>query len=331
MQRWLAEAIDAAALRLQARSAQLSRRTIWPDAEELQALQQGTWEPPPLTDPGSPSDVARILLARGPSEADEGFWFASSPPYAQEHDRSVQGLLYLPTGEARGVVILAPGAFTGAGGRLTDRIYPQIARAFGAVGFAAARLMLPLHERRTPPGEISGHNLLHGDVFTYARGICQGVRDVRATIGWLRSEFETVGYWGLSLGAGIGSLVAARDSRLAFAILLEPPLRAEAALRSPLTREWREQLSASGVGEADLNSVLRALEPQGPPAIPPGQILLQGGRWDRLASPKGIRQLAERWGGPDLRWYNDGHISMLMGRRRWLRDAVEFAAMSTGA
>ncbi len=330
MQRWLAEAIDAAALRLQARSAQLRRRTLWPDPNELRALQEGTWQPPSLDDPGAPSEVARIPLALEANGADEGFWFSSSPPYAQEHDRAAQGLLYLPPTPTRGVVILAPGAFAGAGGRISERIYPQIARTFGKAGFAAAQLMLPLHERRSPPGEISGHNLLHGDIFSYVRGLCQSVRDVRAMIGWLAPEFGAVGYWGLSLGAGIGSLVAAHDSRLAFAVLLEPPLRTDAAFRSPLTRIWRDQLSESGVRDDDIRTVLRAVEPDGPPAVAPERILLQGGRWDKLAPPDGIERLAERWPGSHVRWYSDGHISMLMGRRSWLRDAVAFASEAMG-
>ena len=326
MQRWLAEAIDAAALRLQARSAQLQRRTIWPDPEELRALQDRQWNPPPLDNPGTPPNVERIRIGMGPAGADEAFWFESSPPFAQGHDRSVQGLLYLPPDPARGAVILAPGAFTGAGGHLTDRIYPQIARTFGELGLAVARLMLPLHERRAPPGEVSGHNLLHGDIFTYVRGLSQAVRDARATIGWLQDDFGKVGYWGLSLGAGIGALVTAHDPRLAFAVLLEPPLRTDAAFKSPLTRIWRTQLRESGVTDSDISAILHAVEPHGPPAIAPEQILLQGGRWDRLAPPDGIERLAERWGGPTVRWYPDGHISMLMGRRPWLRDAVEFAS-----
>lgn len=326
MQRWLAQAIDATALRLQARSAQLSRRTIRPDPDELTALQAGIWEPPPLGNPGTPSEVVRIPLAMGPNGADEGFWFESSPPYAQEHDRSVQGLLYLPNGPVRGAVILTPGAFTGAGGRISDRIYPQIAREFGKRGFAVAQLMLPLHERRSPPGEISGHNLLHGDIFTYVRGVCQGVRDVRALIGWLGGEFGLVGYWGLSLGAAIGALTAAHDARLGCCILLEPPLRTKAAFSSPLTRGWRAQLTESGVRDQDIELILQAVEPRGEPAIPPSRILLQGGRWDRLAPPDGIERLAERWQNPHIEWYPDGHISMLMGRRTWLRDALDFAS-----
>ena len=320
MHRWLAQLIDEVALRLQARQAHLSRRTTWPTEGELSALRGGAWVAPPLEEPGAPSDVVRLPLRRG---ADESFCFPSSPPYAQAHDRSVHGLLYLPKGDPVGAVVMAPGAFTGNNGR-GDRIYDDVGRAFADAGIAAARLMLPLHELRSPAGEISGHNMFQGDMFTYVRAVAQGVRDARASIGWLWNEFGAVGFWGLSLGAGIGALALSHDDRLAFGVLLEPPLVRDAALRSPLTQYWRQHLLESGVSDQEMSTVLRAVLPDERPAIDASRILLQGGRWDRLAPPHGVEDLAQRWACRTA-WYNDGHISMALGRRTWLRDGVAFA------
>ncbi len=317
MQRHLARAIDAAFFRWQVRAAQLRRRTAWPPAHDLQQLRAGAWRTPRMG--GGPA--AELTLEQSAEGA--GLAFASSEPYAQPHDRVARGRLYLPAGAVRGAALLIPGALTGAPRNGSQRLYPRVAAAFTRLGLAAARIELPLHERRAPAGEISGHEMFQGDLFTYARAVAQGVRDVQALAGWLRAEYGPVGLWGLSLGALIGALAAQHDARLSWAVLLQPPLQRDAAWRSPFSAPMREQMLAAGLARGEVEAVLGGLAPSGSPAVSAARILLQCGRWDRLAPAAGIAALAQRWPGAQLRIYDEGHISMLFGRR-WLDDGAQF-------
>ena len=259
--------------------------------------------------------------------------FASTPrrPSVRNTTALSSGSFSCPKTAVRGATILSPGAFIGAPFGGERRLYRHVARAFIAEGIAAALIEPPLHQHRAPPGEISGHNLLHGDVFTYARGMAQAVRDVRATLGWLLASYGPAGYWGLSLGAFTGTLLCPQEARLAFAVLVEPPTRREALGDSPLTRTWAAQLLESGLNDEDVRRATNGLRPNDPPAVAADHILLQAGRWDRLAPAEGVRELRERWGRPDVIWYDHGHISLpLLRNYGWIADGVRFSSERVG-
>lgn len=325
MQRYIAEVLDEVLMRWTVRRAQLRRRTLWPDPVLLEDLRAGRTTAPLLDDPGAPSDVDLIAVGEGPTGPDYRFRFDSSPPFGQEHDRSVYGALFVPRGEIRAGVVLLPGAFTGVNKATERGFYHKFAAGFARQGIAAALLQVPLHQERTPSGEISGHNFFHGDIFTHVRAMAQAVRDVRSTIGWMERGYGATGYWGISLGALVGSMVVSRDARLAFAVLVQPPIRRASALGSPLTRVWMAQLAESGLSDEDVQRALEPLRSGRPPACGPERVLLQGSRWDRLAAPEGVRDLWRRWGEPRLLWYDHSHTSMFLARDRLIADALEFA------
>lgn len=327
MQRRLAETIDLIGMRVQERSSRLAVRTSWPDDDELGAVREGSWSPPPQDDPGKPAEVIRRPLTAWLAAADETFQFDSSPPFAREHDRSVRGRLYLPTGDARGAVLLAPMAFTGSF-RFVDRTYDRVGRAFANAGLVAARLELPLHESRSPAGESSGRAMYQGDHFTFVRSVAQGVRDAQGAAGWLSAEFGPVGYWGMSLGAAIGALAFSHNDLWSFGVLVALPLFPHPALQSPVIRQLCAHLTESGVPDSELAAVLDCLAPADLPALGEDRILLQAGRWDRLAVAEGVTQLAERW-GCGVEWVNSGHITLPLGRR-WLQNGVDFASRQLG-
>lgn len=319
----LARAIDALFFRWQTRTVQLRRRTTRPSADDLERLRAGAWTAPPMDAAGS----AQVLLTR--SSGVRRFEFDSTPPFGQPHDRVARGRLSAPAGRARGAALLVPGALTGAPWTSAERLYTRVEQVFAAAGLAAARLELPLHESRTPAGEISGHEMFQGDLFTYLRALAQAVRDVRALSRWLNQEYGSAGVWGLSLGALIGMLAAEREGQLAWAVLSQPPIRADVAWRSPFSAPMRGHMESSGVTRTEIERLLCALEPSAPPALNGSRILIQAGRWDRLAA-EGAEALAARWPGAELRIYDGAHISMLF-TRRWLTDGVRFAStMSRG-
>ena len=324
MRRLAAHTIDAVFFRWQVHAAQLRRRTTWPLPDDIYRLRTRSWRAPWMGYAG-PADVSVLDV-----EGVRRFEFASSAPFAQPHDRVARGRLYEPEGTPRGAVVLVPGALTGAPWNGAERLYPRVAEAFTRLGLVAARIELPLHESRAPAGEISGHEMLQGDLFTYVRAVAQAVRDVRSLAAWLRAEYGSVGVWGLSIGALIGALAAERDARLAWAVLAQPPMRTRSAWGSPISAPMREHMQAIGVTREEVAMVLRGLEPLGPPAIGASRVLLQGGRWDRLATADSLAELGQRWPGAALKLYDGGHISMAIGNR-WLEDASEFAARLPGS
>ncbi len=324
MRRFAAQTIDAVFFRWQVHAAQLRRRTTWPLPEDIDRLRTRSWRVPWMGDPGPP-DVSLLEV-----EDVRRFEFASSEPFAQRHDQVAGGRLYEPQGTPRGAVVLVPGALTGAPWNGAERLYPRVAEAFTALGLVAARIELPLHESRAPAGEISGHEMFQGDLFTYVRAVAQAVRDVRSLAVWLRNEYGSVGVWGLSIGALIAALAAERDARLAWAVLAQPTIRAGSAWGSPITAPMREHMQASGVTREEVEMVLHGLAPVGPPALGASRVLLQGGRWDRLATAESLAELGRRWPGAEVRLYDGGHISMAI-RNQWLEDGSEFIARLPGA
>ncbi len=338
MQRVLAQAIDAGVLRWTVRRAQLRRRTLWPDPASLNALRAGAWGPLNFDDPGQPVEVELEPAAvrgrpwlqslqgrslRG-APADYTFRFASSEPFARAHDQFVHGDLFLPERDVRGAVVMVPGAFTGAHYGTERGFYARLAQGFNSAGIAAALLDSPLHGRRVASGEISGHDLLHGDLFTYALGIAQAVRDVRSTLGWLSANYGPTGYWGISLGGLVGSLLASHDARPAFAVLLQPPLRRKRGMGSALTRVWREQLVESGVTDDDINSVFGMLRPGPAPVCGAERVLIQASRWDTVSAAAEIERVWEEWGRPAISWWDHGHVSMFLSAEALIFEAVGF-------
>ena len=215
----------------------------------------------------------------------------------------MHGDLFLPKGTVCGAVVMVPGAFTGAHYGTERGFYAKMARGFNALGVAAALLDAPLHGRRVAAGEVSGHDLLHGDLFTYALGIAQAVRDVRSTLGWLSTNYGPTGYWGISLGGMVGTLLVSHDARPAFAVLLQPPLRRRSGMGSALTRVWREQLVESGVTHDEIDTVFEMLRPGPRPLCGTDRVLIQASRWDTVSPPEGIERIWEEWDRPRISWW----------------------------
>ncbi|HJN91868.1 MAG TPA: hypothetical protein QGF05_03955 [Dehalococcoidia bacterium] len=328
MHRVLAQGLDALVLRWTARRAQLGKRTLWPDPDLVTSLRSGAFPPLDFSDPGPPTQVAvapaprNRLRRNGP---DYHFHFPSTPTPALDHDTEVHGDLYLPSGGIRGATVVFPGAFTGANFGTELPVYDKVCRTFARGGIVAALIDPPLHRRRTAPGVQSGHDLLHGDLFPYARGVAQAVRDVQATIGWLEANYGPTGLWGLSLGGLVASLVVVRDPRLAFAVLVQPPLGHEHAMESALTKQWLLQLRESGVTEDDIAAIFRMLRTREAPAIGREKILIQAGRWDTVSSPAGIEEVWRAWGEPRLSWYEHSHTSIFLAANQWVAEGVSFS------
>ena len=327
MQRWLARLIDEVMFRYTVRAVELHHRTLHHDPALLTALRTGRSLDLDIHDPGPPSRVERTPLPRKDGGEDFGFHFDSTPPYGQAHDTRVYGALFAPKRPPLGAAVIFPGAFVGSTWR-SQAFYEQLSRGFAARGIAAAVLEPPLHQRRAPSGERSGHEMFQGDIFTHLRAAAQAVRDMRATIGWLERDYGAVGYWGVSLGAALGAVLAAADARLRFTVLLQPPFHQRDVFDSALGRNWAAHLRASGMTESDLERAFNQLRPTIPPAAGRERLLIQAARWDVIAPPAAVSALWELFHRPALRWYDHSHISIFLAPQRIFKDGIDFATVA---
>jgi hypothetical protein len=101
----------------------------------------------------------------------------------------------------------------------------EAARPFGrllaACGVTCVQLSLPYHDERQTPGTGFARELACENLGLTIRSNRQAVIDARACIDWLEQEgYRRIGIVGVSIGASIGSIVAAIDARVRAAALL---------------------------------------------------------------------------------------------------------------
>ena len=184
----------------------------------------------------------------------------------------------------------------------------------------------PWHGRRRRAGTYGGEPLLGGGPLALLDLFRDWVTETSAWIAWARrSSRGPVAVGGISLGALTGQLVltAARGwpeaQRPDAALLMagSGDLMAMAyAGALPSALGLRPRLAAAGWDEARLAPWLGLLEPQGPPAIAPGHIMMLLGGADEVAPPDTGLALARAWGLPCenvLLRRRQGHFTLDLG------------------
>ena len=113
--------------------------------------------------------------------------------------------------------------------------------------------------------------------------------------------------WGVSLGAWIVGLVACREPRTNFAVLLTPMVRMDQAIAElPFCEPIRRGLAGKQVPLGPLN--LDSLAP----LVAPEKILLVAARDDLLAPAATVEGLWRAWNQPEIWRCPHGHISILL-------------------
>ncbi len=112
-------------------------------------------------------------------------------------------------------------------------------------GILAARLTLPYHEERRPPGEPRGDLAVSANLGRTLFAVRQAVSDARRARAWLASEgYERIGILGTSWGSCVAFLALAHEPRFAAAVLHHVSSRFDRVVwRGISTRHVRGELA----------------------------------------------------------------------------------------
>jgi pimeloyl-ACP methyl ester carboxylesterase len=185
--------------------------------------------------------------------------------------------------------------------------FPLIARLLNRAGMNVAMIELPYHARRRPQGAGAINNFISHDLVRMLEATQQAVADLRAVLGWLRSQGSPVtGLWGISLGAWITGLLAAIDREVHFAVLMSPIVSLDHAIRDlPFCAPIRESLGNRPFNVDKLNLTNHI------PHCAPENVLILESVQDLFAPPETIEEVWKAWRDPDIWRLAHGHISIL--------------------
>jgi dienelactone hydrolase len=209
-------------------------------------------------------------------------------------------------------------------------------RRLTGLGAHAARIDLPFHLRRTPPGGRSGTGYITSDLRRTREVVRQSVEDCAAVLAWARREVSPrVAVLGTSLGGLVACLLAAHlelDAVVATAPFCDPaeslldhlPARSRGALGlvGDGGGSWGPDRAAARLA---VRAALAPIAPRAfsPPATPGERIAIVRPLLDGIVGEAPMRSLAEAWGA-QVWSYRHGHISVMHARgvgnrlRRWV-------------
>jgi pimeloyl-ACP methyl ester carboxylesterase len=194
---------------------------------------------------------------------------------------------------------------------VSDVGYRLWAKKLNALGWGAIFFHLPYHYGRKPQGALSGELALTANLIRTAEGIRQAVVELRLMSRLLREKgCPHIGLWGTSYGGWIASLLASLEDNISTAWLLEPIVDVDVAIwESPATRVIRRQLATRGITrELVKQHVAKSCASYHRPRVKPEHLILVAGTFDKIAPPKTIRALHEKWQGSHYAEFRQGHV-----------------------
>jgi pimeloyl-ACP methyl ester carboxylesterase len=184
------------------------------------------------------------------------------------------------------------------------------ARQLYRAGLNILMPVLPLHGPRAA-SSVRGQGFMSIDLIDSLHGLTQSVWDVRRAIGWLRDEqdAETLGVFGLSLGAYVASLVASLESDLASAIIGIPAVDLPDLYRRHAPPEIRRLAEEAGALGEKASAVHRVVSPLCmSPRVPLERRFIFAGLGDRMSTFGHAHRLWLHWERPRLEAYEGGHV-----------------------
>lgn len=194
---------------------------------------------------------------------------------------------------------------------VSDVGYRMWAEKLNRLGWSAAFFHLPYHYGRRPSGTWSGELALTSNIIRTAEGLRQAVVELRVVCRALRDRgVPHIGLWGTSYGGWVAGLLALLESSVSTAWLLEPIIGVEEAIFvSPAAITLRRQLARRGINRSMVAPYCRLVCPGlHQPLIPPENILLMAGTFDRISPPGTIRRVHEQWKGSHYAECRQGHV-----------------------
>jgi pimeloyl-ACP methyl ester carboxylesterase len=189
-------------------------------------------------------------------------------------------------------------------------------------GAHTARLDLPLHLRRTLPGQRSGDGYFSLDPAHIREVVRQSVEDAAAVIAWARAEVSPhVTVVGVSLGGLIATMLAAQlelDRVIAVAPFCDPAATLSQRPPTPSLRHLGMIGEYSGSWGPDRASAGRFLESTLAPLLarnftprtPGDRITLVRAMQDLVVGPDPVTRLSTEW-QTDLWTYPHGHMTVM--------------------
>jgi dienelactone hydrolase len=204
----------------------------------------------------------------------------------------VPALLARPPDGNRGPAILLQ---HGGGESKDDPLIRLLLRRWSGAGYTCLAIDAPGHGDRAPPVGAGPRRSFH----EYLRARIHNVIDLRRGIDYLVSDKaidpDRIGFWGVSMGGGVGVMLIAADERVRAACLCVTGARSR--------RSWPE--TDPGVAEF----VARNLDPVAlAPLLAGREVLMLNGEDDETISKEDTLRLFEALAGPkELRWFRSGH------------------------
>lgn len=176
------------------------------------------------------------------------------------------------------------------------------------------QLQPPYHGRRRPrASRFSGELYLSADLLRTLEAIRQNVIEARELTSWLiASGHGPVGVTGLSMGGVLTLGLAALDERYAFAAPMVAHLDLGAVIGDgPALAPVRAALARHGWSPRQVTELMGSLGWNDlQPVVPPDRQMWVAARYDRFFRPRKVRALWERWGKPEIYWYEGGHMEI---------------------
>ncbi len=243
-----------------------------------------------------PASRPRIL-------ADRFLWESPLPSGHPENDRVC--VQFYPARRTDAPTVLILHALMSA----SDTGYRRVAAWFNERGWNAAFPHLPYHYSRRPSRTLNGELAITSDLIRNARGLRQGVVELRQLLAFLRTRgSREFGILGTSYGGWTGALLSFLESDLRFVALVQPIVNVEKAIwENPGALSMRTSLKSLGHRRGTTDRHAHLISPlHGIPLA--GRVVITAGLYDRVSPPADLETLASRWPGSRLIHVRQGHF-----------------------
>lgn len=293
-------------------------------------------DPPPLTDPRiEPARAAHLRYEHLTFES--GYEPREESPgrkrwLGYEESRTAHAWLLRHPGPPRPWLICINGYRTG--NPLIDLTAFSAYRLHDELGLNIAIPVMPMHGPRAPGR--SGDRIAFAGAMNIVHTAAQGLWDVRRLKSWIQNEelAPAVGASGLSLGGYMTALLVCFEDDLACAIagipesdLIRNMRRQVEPLLPPFYEQW-------GLSWRSMERATRVVSPlHMDPLLPPEKLFIFAGLVDRWVRPGNVKTLWEKWGEPEICWYQGGHLSFMIepSVRRFIDGALIDSGLQAAA
>jgi pimeloyl-ACP methyl ester carboxylesterase len=190
------------------------------------------------------------------------------------------------------------------------------------------QLQPPYHGRRKPSRSwFHGDLYWTGDVVRSVEALRQSLLDARTLLGWMLAESDRpVGVSGLSLGGLLTCALTCLDERFSFSMPLIAHMDIGAVVRdAPVLRRMRRELRSFGWEPGEFGRFFERIGWNDLSAkLPPERIHIFAASRDKFFAPRSVEQMAERWGGSAIQWYDTSHMGFVAKLPRCARSMRSF-------